>query len=347
MPAKLMRIPLVEDTVISQKRPSIEMIGQSPVMQDIQRLIRRVAPTNKPVLIQGESGTGKELVARAIQELSLLSGKPMVMINCAALPVQLVESELFGHQKGSFTGATSEKPGLFEVADGGTLFIDEIGELPLAVQPKLLRVLEDGWLRRVGAHRERQVDVRIIAATNRDLSAEVVNGTFREDLFYRINVLSIDLPPLRDRDGDIDRLIQYYLPSGWEIVDKARKALNCYDWPGNIRQLVNVLQRATILADQFRIELDDLPAEVVECLGFQVPGLSHENDEFGDGARVWPSLGDSSLSLDEIVQMHVQAVLHAEQGNKASAARKLGIHRRKLYRMLERFQSVEAVPVAS
>lgn len=347
MSARPMQMPLVEEAVISRRHPSTEMIGQSPAMQSVQRLIRRVAPTDKPVLVQGESGTGKELVVRAIQKLGPLSGKPMVMINCAALPEQLVESELFGHQKGSFTGATYEKPGLFEVADGGTLFIDEIGELPLAVQPKLLRVLEDGSLRRVGAHHERQVNVRIIVATNRELSVEVARGMFREDLFYRINVLSIDLPPLRDRSGDIDRLIQYYLPSAWKISGKARKALNCYDWPGNVRQLINVLQRATILADRFRVGLDDLPAEIVECLGFQASDFSHENDGLGDGTRVWPCLGDSSLSLDEVVRTHVQAVLHAEQGNKTNAARKLGIHRRKLYRMLERYQSEEAMSVSS
>ncbi|MGV3485774.1 MAG: sigma-54-dependent transcriptional regulator, partial [Planctomycetaceae bacterium] len=190
--------------VIRRERSVPQLVGQSRAMREVIRMIEKVAPTDKPVLIEGESGTGKEVVARLIQQWSPLVDKPFVTINCAALPENLVESELFGHQRGSFTGATMEKPGLFEIADGGTLFIDEIGELQLALQPKLLRVLEDGSMRRIGCHRERKVQVRIIAATNRDLAAEVKAGRFREDLFYRINVLSIKLPPLRQREGDID-----------------------------------------------------------------------------------------------------------------------------------------------
>ena len=174
------------------------------------------------------------MVARSIQENSLRSDKPFVTINCAALPETLVESELFGHQKGAFTGATSEKPGLFEVADGGTLFIDELGELPLALQPKLLRVLEDGSLRRVGSHKERRVDVRIVAATNRDLAEDVKEGKFREDLYYRVNVMSLKLPPLRDRSGDVDLLITHLLGPDWQIDDDARAALHNYNWPGNV-----------------------------------------------------------------------------------------------------------------
>ncbi len=179
--------------IIRRSRPETKIIGEAPRLKDILRLIERVAPTDKAVLIQGESGTGKELIARSIQEKSLRADKPFVTVNCAALPETLVESELFGHEKGSFTGAVARKDGLFEVADGGTLFIDEIGELPIALQPKLLRVLEDGSLRRVGSHQERKVDVRVIAATNRDLEQEVTAGRFREDLYYRINVMSIVL----------------------------------------------------------------------------------------------------------------------------------------------------------
>src|SRR6056297_4006486 len=235
--------------LISRTRPPTSLVGESTAMRDVVRMIEKVAPTDKPVLIQGESGTGKEVVARAIQQHSPLSDKPFVTTNYAALPEQLVESELFGHQKGSFTGATAEKPGLFEIADGGTLFIDEVGELPLSLQPKLLRVLEDGSMRRIGSHKERVVRVRIIAATNRDLSEEVRGGRFREDLFYRINVLSLYLPPLRDRPGDIDQLIAHYLPSHWHLDPQARQALQRYPWPRNVRQLINVLQRATILGD--------------------------------------------------------------------------------------------------
>jgi len=309
--------------VIKRQQPKMQMVGASPTMKEVFRLIERVAPTDKAVLIQGESGTGKELVARAIQENSLRSDKPFVIINCAALPENLVESELFGHQKGSFTGATIEKPGLFEVADGGTLFIDEIGELPLALQPKLLRVLEDGSMRRVGSHKERRVDVRIIAATNRDLAEDVNDGTFREDLYYRINVMSLKLPPLRDRVNDVDLLITHLLAADWEIEDNARAALVSYQWPGNVRQLMNVLDRATVLADNNMVTMEDLPNEIVEgpC------------EPAGSVTRV----NHDTSRLDEIEKAHIIEILEREKGNKAGAARALGIHRRKLYRLLARF----------
>lgn len=331
--------------VISRTRPAAKMIGESKSLRDVAKMVDKVAPTTKPVLIQGESGTGKEVVAQAIQQGSRVADKPFVTVNCAALPENLVESELFGHQKGSFTGATAEKPGLFEIADGGTLFIDEIGELPLSLQPKLLRVLEDGSLRRVGCHRQRKVKVRIIAATNRDLQTEVNNGNFREDLFYRINVLSISLPPLREREGDVDRLIKHFLPKSYHLDDAARQVLNAYPWPGNIRQLINVIDRATILADEFDITLDDLPTEIVdschpstkpESCQATVAGVA---DETVDASPPHPRdmLGDSQYKLDDIARVHVLEVLEAENGNKAGAARKLGIHRRKLYRLLDRF----------
>ena len=203
--------------IISRSQPQHQIIGDSREMHSLRKMISRVAPTDKPVLIVGESGTGKEVVAREIQQHSDLAKQPFVTINCAALPEQLVESELFGHQKGSFTGATSEKPGLFEVADGGTLFIDELGEMPLTLQPKLLRVLEDGSMRRIGSSKERNVHVRIIAATNRDLAEDVKAGKFREDLYYRVNVLPIYLPPLRERPGDVEMLLDHFLPTGWHI----------------------------------------------------------------------------------------------------------------------------------
>ncbi|WDQ14855.1 sigma-54-dependent transcriptional regulator [Rhodopirellula sp. P2] len=333
--------------VISRSQPAAKLIGQSKSLQEVSRLIEKVARTTKPVLIQGESGTGKEVVAKAIQQSSHVADKPFVTVNCAALPENLVESELFGHQKGAFTGATAEKPGLFEIADGGTLFIDEIGELPLSLQPKLLRVLEDGSLRRVGCHRQRNVKVRIIAATNRDLQTEVNRGNFREDLFYRINVLSITLPPLRDREGDIDRLIDHFLPRSYHMDDAARDAMNRYPWPGNIRQLINVIDRATILADEFDITLDDLPSEVVD-FGHpsakplvRSPTAATPNVDAGQESTASPHpsemLGDSRYQLDEIARVHVLKVLEDQNGNKAGAARKLGIHRRKLYRLLDRF----------
>lgn len=328
--------------IISRSRPALELVGESPSMKQVVKMVQKVAPTDKPVLIQGESGTGKEVVARAIQQNSKLADKPFVTINCAALPEQLVESELFGHTKGSFTGATSDKPGLFEIADGGTLFIDEIGELPLSLQPKLLRVLEDGSMRRIGSHKERFVNVRIIAATNRDLAKEVEAGNFREDLYYRINVLSLDLPPLRQREGDVDRLIDHFLPVPWHVDPPAREALNRYPWPGNVRQLINVIQRATILADGQDVTLDDLPSEIAD-------GVDHEHESPGDAPVSHTSNGSpesrpaaavpDSLKLDDIAKAHVLYVLDKENGNKAKAARVLGIHRRKLYRLLERFES--------
>jgi len=310
--------------IIRSSRSKTRIIGESPQIKDILRLIDRVAPTDKAVLIEGESGTGKELVARSIQEKSQRADRPFVTINCAALPETLVESELFGHERGSFTGATSQKDGLFDVADGGTLFVDEIGELPLSLQPKLLRVLEDGSLRRVGSHQERRVDVRIVAATNRDLEKEVAAGRFREDLYYRINVMSLVLPPLRQRQGDIPLLVRHFLGEKWQVDPEAMESLGRYHWPGNIRQMANALDRATVLAEDGIILNDDLPREVLQgtiaAAGASPQELSGRDD------------------LASLERSHIVAVLQKEKGNKAKAARALGIHRRKLYRLLERLR---------
>lgn len=308
--------------VLKRQKPRTKMIGESSAIKDVFRLIERVAPTDKAVLIQGESGTGKELVARSVQENSTRADRPFVTINCAALPENLVESELFGHQKGSFTGATSDTPGLFEVADGGTLFIDEIGELPLSLQPKLLRVLEDGSLRRVGSHKERHVDVRLVAATNRDLAADVAAGKFREDLYYRINVMSLKLPPLRHRDQDVELLIKHTVGDDWTVEEPAMQALLDYKWPGNVRQLMNTLERATVLADDNTITIDDLPQEIFQTSGETPTRIANS----------------STSRLEEIEKAHIVEVLEREKGNKARAARALGIHRRKLYRLLERYE---------
>ncbi len=309
--------------LLERSRPPTNIVGTSEAMRAVLRLIERVAPTDKAVLIQGESGTGKELVARAIQERSARADRPFVTVNCAALPETLVESELFGHEKGAFTGATARKDGLFEVADGGTLFVDEIGELPLALQPKLLRVLEDGSLRRIGSHQERRVNVRVIAATNRDLQQEVAEGRFREDLYYRINVMSITLPPLRERREDLPLLLEHFLEQGWQIDPEARAALLNYDWPGNIRQLINALDRAMILADDRTIRLADLPREIV-------PGG-------GTTRRLPPPEHNGDMDLAAVERAHIIAVLQREHGNKARAAKALRIHRRKLYRLIERY----------
>ncbi|TWT81114.1 Alginate biosynthesis transcriptional regulatory protein AlgB [Planctomycetes bacterium CA13] len=314
--------------ILSRNQTVARLVGDSPEMKRVAKWIERIAPTDKPVLITGESGTGKEVVAKSIWRASHLSHNPFVTINCAALPETLVESELFGHQKGSFTGATADKPGLFEVASGGTLFIDELGEMPLSLQPKLLRVLEDGSMRRIGSHKERKVNVRVIAATNRDLSEDVQNGSFREDLFYRVNVLPIDLPPLRNHVSDVDQLIDYFMPDGWSIDAAARHAMNEHPWPGNVRELINVIQRATILADNDEITLDDLPRELTH----------HDRKHDGEGISHRHGVGDdTSDRLDDIAKDHILYILDRENGNKAKSARVLGIHRRKLYRLLERY----------
>lgn len=332
--------------IVARSKPKQKLVGESLLMKDVVRMIEKVAPTSKPVLIEGESGTGKEVVARSIQERSDLADKPFVTINCAALPENLVESELFGHVKGSFTGATVDKPGLFEIADGGTLFIDEIGELPLSLQPKMLRVLEDGSLRRVGCHRERKVKVRIIAATNRDLKTAVKEGSFREDLYYRINVMSLTLPPLRHRQGDIELLINHLLPRGWSIDADAKDVLVHYGWPGNVRQLINVLERATILADNQDITLDDLPSDISHSMDDEIErGGEACPDTTSSLFERRPVVGSQDVGVDDLVKAHVLTVLAKEGGNKARAARKLGIHRRKLYRLLDRWSEGVAVEI--
>ena len=301
-----------------QKPPRI--IGESPQMQEMFRLIARVGPTDKPILIQGESGTGKELVARALHEASPIADKPLVVINCAALPETLLESELFGYEKGAFTGAVGTKQGLFEVADGGTLFIDEIGELALGLQAKLLRVLEDGTLRRVGSVKERRVRVRLLAATNRDLLQEVRDKQFREDLFYRINVLTIHLPPLRQRAGDLKLLIEHLTGSDWHLDPDVVPTLERYSWPGNVRQLQNAIDRAKILADDDRIRAENLPPEIV------------------NSAHARPSAAVSDVDLETLTHQHVLETYRRHAGNKARTARALGIGRRTLYRLLEKYR---------
>jgi len=330
--------------IIERSQPAVSIIGESFRMREVFRLIERVAPTDKPVLIQGESGTGKELVARALQQKSDRANQPFVTINCAALPEQLVESELFGHRKGAFTGANEDRAGLFEVADNGTLFIDEIGELPGALQPKLLRALEDGSIRRVGSHRERKVDVRVIAATNRTLVDEVAAGRFREDLYYRINVMSLELPPLRKRDGDVPLLIRSMLGKGWSITDEAQHAMEKYPWPGNVRQLKNAIDRAQILANDNRITIDDLPTEILDhgaCSSDHCTSPSSAKSLAGNSQAVPGNAATDSPRLDDLEKSHIVTILSQQNGNKARTARILGIHRRKLYRLLERYGITE------
>jgi DNA-binding NtrC family response regulator len=306
--------------------PRYQLIGSGPSMQKVVQLMEKVAPTDATVLIRGESGTGKELVARALHHNGPRRGRPLVTVNCAALQETLLESELFGHEKGAFTGAVQAKSGLVEVAEGGTLFIDEVAEMAPALQAKLLRVLEDGHYRRVGGIKESHANVRVIAATNKPLEEEQKAGRFREDLFFRLNVVSIDLPPLRERREDIPALVEHFLTTRQygkvrcKVDPEAIQVLRTYSWPGNIRELANVLERAQILAQDNLLTLDDLPDTLQT-----VPPLTETSDA-------------DSLNLHEMERRNVQAALQRANGNKVYAAKLLGITRRALYRLIRKYE---------
>lgn len=304
------------------------IVGASAPMLELFDRMGRVAPSPAPVLIQGESGVGKELVARAIHRAS--GRAPFVPVNCGALPDQLLESELFGHARGAFTGADRETTGLFEAAHGGTLLLDEIAELPLALQPKLLRAIESGEVRRVGEVEPRVVDVRILAATHRDLEQRVEAGTFREDLFWRLNVLHIDVPPLRDRPADIPLLVERFLADvgerqggpAPEVTTDALAVLVDFHWPGNVRQLFNVLERAVAFADGPQVRLEDLPQDI-------------RNE--GRAAAIRQRGAAREATLAEIEREYILEILERTDGNKTRAAEILGIPRRTLYRRLDEF----------
>ncbi|TXC65214.1 sigma-54-dependent Fis family transcriptional regulator [Piscinibacter aquaticus] len=319
--------------VMGGAQPAFQFV--SPAMQAIDRLVGRVAPTDSTVLITGESGTGKGVTARRIHELSSRRDGPFVSVNCGAIPENLIESELFGHTKGAFTSADKPRRGLFMQADRGTIFLDEIGELPLALQTKLLHVLEAKEVRPLGSEQSRKVDVRIVAATNRDLQAMVQQGRFREDLFFRLSVFQIGMPPLRDRRVDIPALVQHLLarrvaPAGGEalaIDPEAMDMLTAFNWPGNVRQLENVLHRAAILADGGCIRAGDLPPEVSRALPALAGAMAGESGE---------------LPLRERVRRYeISLILRAIDecgGDRRAAAAKLGIGLSSLYRKLEEFQ---------
>ena len=305
--------------------PARLLIGRSAALAAVKRVIERVAATPATVLITGESGTGKELVARLLHTGSERSNSPFVKINCAAIPDSLFESELFGYEKGAFTGATSRKPGRFELADGGTLFLDEIGEMPLSMQPKLLRALQEGRFYRVGATHLVTVDVRLVAATNRDLRTEVRERRFRQDLFYRLNVVPLQLPPLRDRREDIPELVELFLerfarrlgkPLG-RIEPAAVEVLCAHDWPGNIRELENAIERALLLSDGPRIGPADLPPELAGPAGDAGAAPATLRERIRHETR--------RIERDAIVE-----ALRATQGNVTRAAQQLGLSRRGL-----------------
>jgi len=317
------------------------LIGQSPQMQEVFRIISKIAASPSTVLIQGESGTGKELVAFEIHKNSTRAKKPFIKVNCAAIPSTLIESELFGHERGAFTGAVNSKPGRFELAHEGTLFLDEVGEMPLEMQVKLLRVLQEQEFERVGGVNTIQVDVRIITATNRDLEAEVKAGRFREDLFYRLNVVPIQLPPLRERRADFDLLVGFFLSQFNERLNKKVEkisplvldALRVYSWPGNIRQLENVLERMVLMSDTSVLEVSDLPPEITKEVG----GL-HFDPTLVSQTTLSADPHFDGLSFREKVRLQTQTVereliecaLDENEGNVTRTAEKLGLSRKGL-----------------
>jgi DNA-binding NtrC family response regulator len=319
--------------VLGDRTKSRQLIGTSPAMKRLAELIARVGPSDASVLIQGETGTGKELVARAVHDASSRRDGPFVALNCAAVPPTLLESELFGHSRGAFTDAKNARQGLFVESSGGTLFLDEIGEMPLEMQVKLLRALQERKVRPVGGNVEVEFDARIVTATHRDLEAEVQAKRFREDLYYRINVVRIDVPALRDRVSDVLELAAYFLKAAGERSAKGELQLSSavagrllsYDWPGNVRELENCVERAVALARFDQLTIEDLPEKV---RGYRADSFIIAANEV-----------DEILSMAEIERRYMLRVLKQVNGNKARAAQLLEVDRRTLYRKLERFEA--------
>ncbi|MBB3813024.1 two-component system NtrC family response regulator [Xanthomonas arboricola] len=315
------------DTAASEPSDDDGLVGHSPAMRNVHKRIGLAAASDLPVLITGETGTGKELVARALHRASARAASAFVAVNCAAIPLELMESELFGHRKGAFSGATSDRIGLIREADGGTLFLDEIGDMPLPMQAKLLRFLQEGEVTPLGGRGAQKVDVRVLAATHRDLAAWVAAGQFRSDLRYRLNVVPIELPPLRERGQDIVLLAQYFLRTG----DGAARALSAdaqarllaYPWPGNVRELRNVMQRSQLLVRGHSIVAADLD-----------DALDHSAEQPPTAAPLQGTLPEAVARLEK--QMIQDALAHSS-GNRAEAARRLGIHRQLLYRKLDEY----------
>jgi two-component system, NtrC family, response regulator AtoC len=329
------KVRLVEENQFLRERTDAEtelhgIVGSSANIQDVLRMIARLKDTRTPVLITGESGTGKELVARAIHFRGTFATRPFVAVDCGSLVPTLIESELFGYEKGAFTGALKSKQGLFQAANGGTVFLDEIGELPLEMQAKLLRVLQEKEVRPVGSNEKIRVDVRVMAATNRDLETEYRNGTFRKDLYFRLNVVTVHLPSLRDRRADIPMLVHWFLDryapgTGMHVTNSAMKCLLQYDWPGNVRELENCIERAVALGDHKVIDVGDLPAAIASA------SPETESD------RNLPTAPLSTTDLEDIERATIQRVFEQVKGDKVMAGKMLGISRATLYRKLKRY----------
>ncbi len=313
--------------------------SNSPAMQQVLQLARRVSASDSTVLILGETGTGKEVISTAIHNWSRRSDKPMIKVNCGAIPDNLLESELFGYEKGAFTGAASSKPGRFEFADGGTIFLDEIGDIAPQLQVKLLRVLQERTFERLGGIRPVSVDVRVIAATNKDLKEAVRNGEFREDLYYRLNVVPINLPPLRDRKEDIDSLVNTFLRSAAGISGgtikkmspEAMKYLMNYNWPGNIRELENIIERCVVITESDVIDADSLPQEILSY-GRQTVSASGTNVASGGCEPLLNS------AIDDREKEVIIKSLRDHDGNKTKTALALGISRRSLHRKIQKYE---------
>jgi len=314
------------------------IVGRSPALQQILELVRKSARSEANILILGESGTGKELIARAIHANSPRSGQAFVAVDCASLPEHLLESELFGHEKGAFTGAINTKLGLIELANRGTLFLDELAELPSNLQVKLLRVLQERQIRRVGGTRQIDVDLRLVSATNRDLRELVASGKFRDDLYYRIKVIDIPLPPLRERRGDVTLLAHTFL-NKFERRDTAPlqgfqpevlEALEAYSWPGNVRELQNVIQRACALADSDKISLSDLPRDL------QMAAETHDSTASLSPAARLPLKQEKARWIEQLESAYVAELLECKGGNISEAARAAGVDRKTIHRLLNK-----------
>ncbi|HZP41647.1 MAG TPA: sigma-54 dependent transcriptional regulator [Candidatus Binatia bacterium] len=316
-----------------------QLVGEHLLIQKITQLVKKVAVTDATILITGESGTGKELVARAIHAYSTRVDRPFIPVNCGAIPAELLESEMFGHERGAFTGAVGARAGMFQLANGGTIFLDEVGEMSATLQVKLLRVLQDREVRPVGADRSFKVDVRVIAASNKDLAAEVDGGRFREDLFYRLQVIPIVMPPLRERRSDIPLLVQHFLEKHnrkrpgvpARIGEEAMVHLWEYDWPGNVRELENLLERLVILSEDGHIGVEHLPPAIRSFISEKkIPR---------------PTLGEEGLDLNTAVEEFenrlIEEALRRTKGNKQAAARLLGLKRTTLVAKLRRRKGVE------